>query len=442
MIQRIAIFLLLFVENHCGKYVASIWWLEISKTQFFDMNRKLKLVAILTFSLVLRGYPQGQHASFSVSNNDGHSSISITDDNLNVKLSYTGEISFTDDEKGFKNFPNDGFLRYQKNGTTLIVTVDASGKVAYEINGGDKKTTHSADEKNIVADVIRGMIDYGVGARDRVERIYKKGGAKAVIDEVKNIKTDYARGQYLKFLLGTNTLSPADMTEIAGDVQSLISSDYEKGQLLDAFSAKYLGNAATAKAFLEAVKSIHSDYEKAKAVKGILHQELSDEQFAAVIDITNTIGSDYEKAGVLSDVIEGNKISASRFAGVLHATSRISSDYEKSVVLKKVFAGTAQVPESAFGETLEAAGTINSDYEKAGVLKSLASTDIKSEANWISLIQATAKINADYEKGETLRFIAARMPVSDAIRDTFMKAAKTINSDFEYGKTIRSLKMA
>ncbi|HSZ84663.1 MAG TPA: hypothetical protein VK787_01460, partial [Puia sp.] len=357
------------------------------------MNRKLILIAALTLCLAWSGYTQENHASFSVSDNNGHSSVSINDDNLNFKLSYSGEISFTDDEKGFRSFPNDGFLRYQKNGTTLIVTIDASGKIAYEINGGDKKTTLNNDEKNVVASAIRVMIDYGIGAKDRVARIYQNGGTKAVMDEVKNMKTDYVRGLYLQFLLKTNSLSSTDMMEIANVVQSLISSDYEKGQLLEAFSSKYLGNAATAKAFLSAVKSIHSDYEKAKAVKNILHQELTDDEFTAVIDITNTISSDYEKAGVLTDVIDGNKISESRFAEVIHASTRISADYEKGIVLKKVFATGINIPESAFGETLDAASTISSDYEKAGVLKKIAASDIKSEANWISLIKATEKIN-------------------------------------------------
>jgi len=406
------------------------------------MNRKLILVAALALFLAWSGFAQENHnhASFSVSDNNGHSSVSINDDNLNFKLSYTGEISFTDDEKGFRSFPSDGFLRYQKNGTTLIVTIDASGKIAYEINGGDKKTMLNNDEKDVVASAIRVMIDYGIGAKDRVARIYQNGGTKAVMNEVKNMKTDYVRGLYLQFLLRTNSLSSTDMMEIANIVQSLISSDYEKGQLLEAFSSKYLGNVATAKAFLDAVTSIHSDYEKAKAVKNILHQELTDEEFTAVIDITNTISSDYEKAGVLTDVIDENKITESRFAEVIHAATKISADYEKGIVLKKVFATGVNIPESAFGETLNAVNSITSDYEKAGVLKKIAASDIKSEADWISLIKATEKINADYEKGETLRFVAGKMPGSDTVKEAFNKAAKTISSDFEYGKTIRSVK--
>jgi hypothetical protein len=404
------------------------------------MTKKLILLSALALCCACTAYSQGNHSSYSVSNNEGHSSISITDENVNFKLSYTGEIVFADDEKSFKTFPSDGFLRYQKNGTTLIVTLDASGKIAYEFNGGDKKTTLSDEEKNVVANAIQLMIEYGMGAKNRVEHIYKNGGTKAVMEEVKNMKTDYVRSLYLQYLLSTNSLSASDMTDIGSYIQSSISSDYEKGKLLESFSSKYLGNAETAKAFLDAVKSIHSDYEKAKAVKGILHQELSDEQFTAVINITNTIASDYEKAGVLTNVIEGNKISPARFTEVLHAAAKINSDYEKGQVLKKVFASGVRVPESAFAETLDATGTIGSDYEKAGVLKNLANSDIKTDANWILLIRATEKINADYEKAETLRLIASKMPASNDVKDAYMKSAKTIGADYEYGKTIRAIK--
>jgi len=408
--------------------------------QLVNMNRKSILAAALSLCLVTAAIAQENRISYSLSSNNGHSSVSITDDNLNFKLSYTGDISFTDDEKNFKSFPSDGFLRYQKNGTILIVTLDAAGKIAYEINGGDKKTVLNDNEKDVVASAIRLMIEYGIGAKERVARIYQGGGTKAVMEEVRNMKTDYVRGQYLQFLLATNNLSPADMTEIAEDAQTLISSDYEKGRLLQAFSSKYLGNEGTARAFLGAVKSIHSDYEKAMAVKTILHQQLTDQEFTAVIEITTTISSDYEKGGVLSGVIDANTISESRFAEVIHAAAAIAGDYEKGQVLKKVFATGVTIPEAAFGETLDAVGTISGDYEKAGVLKKMAGSTIKSEADWISLIRATAKINGDYEKGETLRFIAEKMPGSETEKEAYNKAARTIAGDFEYGKTIRALK--
>src|SRR5580700_4819667 len=150
------------------------------------MKGKIMLVAAFTACIATSAFAQENRGSFSVSNNNGHSSVSITDENLDFKLTYTGDISFTDDEQAFKAFPGDGFLRYQRNGTTLIVTVDASGKIAYEINGGDKKTVLSEEDKAVVATAIRLMIEYGVGAKDRVARIYQKGGSKAVTDEVKN----------------------------------------------------------------------------------------------------------------------------------------------------------------------------------------------------------------------------------------------------------------
>src|SRR5580693_5581790 len=132
------------------------------------MKGKTMLVTALAACMSLTGRAQENHSSYSVSSNNGHTSVSITDENLDFKVSYSGEIAFTDDEKSFQSFPSDGFLRYQKNGTTLIVTQDASGKIAYEINGGEKKTVLSEEEKSVVASAIRIMIEYGIGAKDRV----------------------------------------------------------------------------------------------------------------------------------------------------------------------------------------------------------------------------------------------------------------------------------
>src|ERR1700691_3268313 len=116
--------------------------------------RKSILVYFLAACSFSWSVAQNGHASVSssYSNNDGHHNISINDENGSFRLDYSGEseISFSDDETAIKNFPTDGFLRYEKNGKTLLVTVDAAGKIAYEINGGDKKYNLDANEKAVV----------------------------------------------------------------------------------------------------------------------------------------------------------------------------------------------------------------------------------------------------------------------------------------------------
>ncbi|HLK31217.1 MAG TPA: hypothetical protein VKT28_21745 [Puia sp.] len=411
--------------------------------------------------------------SYTSHSENGQHSIVINDDNGSLEVKYTGDISFSDDETAIKSISQDGYLKYKKNGKKIVVTADANGQIMYEINNGDKKSTLSADEKTFLTEAIRVMIEYGVGARDRVERIYKKGGSKAVMNETKNMKSDYVKSLYLEYLLETNTLSANEMTEIANDVHFFLQSDFEKGKLLKKFSAKYLSNDATAQAYLGAVKSINSDFEKANAVKAILNQPLTQEQFSEVLEVAKSINSDFEKSNVLKEALTNNKMSTAQFSTVLDATADIHSDFEKANVLKSVLANTKissaqfsevlnatsgihsdfekanvlkeilkndKLPEAQFTETLSVISSVGSDFEKANVLKQLAGSDIKEEAHWISLISSTEKVSSDFEKSNVLTDIAAKMPASENVKSAYMKAAKTISSDFEYGKTIRALK--
>jgi len=400
--------------------------------------KKTIITYLLTACTFLFCASQKTSSSYSNSDNGIHSII-ITDDNGSLEIKYTGEISFTDDETAIKTMSPDGYLKFKKNGKKLIVTAKDNGQIMYEINDGDKKSSLTDDEKAFLTEAIKVMIEYGVGAKDRVERIYKKGGGKAVMDEAKKMKSDYVKSIYLDYLLETNTLSTTEMTEIANNVHFILQSDFEKGKLLKKFSSKYLANTATAQAYLAAVKSINSDFEKANAVKTILNQTLTQEQFSQVMEVSNSIRSDFEKANVLKEVLANNKISPTQFSEVLNATSNIHSDFEKANVLKQILKND-KLPEEQFNETLSVVTSVGSDFEKANVLKQLAGSDIKEEAHWISLISSTEKVSSDFEKSNVLRDIAEKMPASENVKSAYLKAAKTISSDYEYGKTIRAIK--
>ena len=380
-----------------------------------------------------------KRTTLSFNSDNGQHSIMINDDNGSLELKYTGDISFNDDETIIKNISRDGYLKYKRNGKKLVVSADERGNMLYEINDGEKKSTLTDDEKSFLTEAIKVMIEYGIGAKDRVDRIYKKGGTQAVMSEVKNMKSDYVKTIYLGYLLETNTLSAAELTAIADNVHFLVQSDFEKGNLLKKFSSKYLINETTAQAYLGAVQSIGSDFEKANAVKTILKQSLTKQQFSQVLQVVNSIGSDFEKAGVLKEVLSNNKISPTGFSEVLNATSHINSDFEKAGVLKDVLKND-KLPEEQFNETLAVISSIGSDFEKANVLKQLAESNIKNETHWITLINATEKVNSDFEKSNVLLDVAKKMPASENVKTAYMKAAKTISSDSDYGRVLRAIK--
>lgn len=398
------------------------------------------LICFLATGISVACFSQQKVSTSSVTTqNNGKTehSFTMTDDNGTLQYKYTGEIAVTEDEKGIASISEGGKLFYRNNKTKITVTSGDKG-IQYEINGGDKKTTLTAEEKELVADCIKILISHGLGAKERAARMYKQGGTTAVLSEVKSLKTDYVKAIYLKTLVADQNLSTNELVTVLSTINTGIESDFEKAGLLKKIAPVCLKNAAIMEPYLAAVKNIGSDFEKAGALKSILSEPLSKENFTKVIQVAETVGSDFEKAGILKSVLQQNKISAGQFSEVLHATTAISSDFEKAGVLKSILKN-GDISKGYFNETLATVSSINSDFEKAGLLKQVAGTGIKDEGQWLNLIGQAEKINSNFEKGNVLISIAGKMPANDAVRTAYMKAAKSIDSDFDYGRVVRSI---
>src|SRR5579871_770793 len=157
-------------------------------------------------------------------------SIMISNGNDNLTINYSGDIKFNDEETTIASISRNGFLKYQKNDKKLFAENDLQGGIKYEMyNDGNKLDPGSEQGKLFLADVVKSMVDVGFDAKGRMERIYKKGGSRAVLNEVGNLKDDYIISMYIEFLFAADSVSQNDIKEIAKKIGNKIGSDYEKG---------------------------------------------------------------------------------------------------------------------------------------------------------------------------------------------------------------------
>lgn len=371
-------------------------------------------------------------------NNKAEHSMIYTDDNGKFEIKYTGDIGFNEEGTAVESVSDNASLTYKKDRRSISISKADDGKIMYKIDG-IKKTSLDEKESAFLASAIKVMIEHGVGAKVRADQLYKKGGSRAVFDEIANLKTDYVKAIYLRSLLENRSLSAAELTEIANKTGSIIRSDYEKANLLSKFATKYLSNEATMQAYLDAITDIRSDYEKANTIKHILDQPLTAAQFSQVLQLAKSIRSDYEKANVMKQVLAKNKITTSQFSEVLNTTATLGSDYEKANVLKAILENN-KLPEAQFTEALNVISKVGSDFEKANILKQVAKQKISNESQWVELLTVSEKISSDYEKANVLVAISEHMPMTDNVKSGYMKTAKTISSDHEYGRVVRAIK--
>jgi len=392
---------------------------------------------VLVAMLGLYSCDEGDYSMF---NNDGNTTTIRTNDGTgNLRLQTKGNINFTDDEAMVNSISDNGFIRYKKNGNKVVVEPDNNGELIYTVNDGIPRKTPTDMDKKVIARAIKEMINVGFDAKNRVRRIYDKGGSNAVLTAIGDLKNDYVKSTYFEYLITETKLTSDEMTDVARKIGEDVGSDFEKAKVLKKISFSYLNNDATTDAYLQAINTISSDFEKANALKVIVDQALTPAQYTQAVNITGNINSDFEKAGVLKQLISHGTPGESNMNAFLEVTRNINSDFEKGNVLKDVI--KQGVPTgSSFNKFLDVTGDINSDFDKANVLKDLAKTNISLEDNWLSLIKITEKINSDNEKSGVMVEIAQRMPKSEKVKDAYMLTAKTISSDFDYGNAVKAVK--
>ena len=400
-------------------------------------------------------------------------SITITNGDEDLRIHYSGDIQFNDDETAIQSMSPDGYLRYSKNDTKLIAEANYHGEIQYQLEDRGKKFNINDDEgKKLLSAIIKDMIAIGFDAKGRLQRLNRKGGYRAVLNEVDNLKSDFLKSMYLQFLLSADSVQPEDIRKIAQRIGHDLGSDFDKGNLLKQFPASYLKDSLISHAWFESVKTIESDFEKSNALKYISRQSISPSQFDEVVETARSMGSDFEKANVMKELMQNRKFADDNLSRMLEGINNINSDFEKSNLLKDILEKERptgedlnkfldvvahmdsefdkgnllkemideEIPtDESFDKLLSVINHIESEFDRVNLLRKLASRNLHSDGQWINIISSTEQISSEFDKTNLLLEIASKMPRTDSVKTAFTKTAKTINSEIDYGRVMKAV---
>ena len=397
--------------------------------------KKIIITSLLIAFTITLSFAQKKSISVTINNNEYV--LKVNDEAKNLQLKVKGEVSFSDDERAIDKLSSGGKVSYKNDNDKLEVSSGGNGSLVYNING-NRKTTLETSDKNLIAQCVQMMIDYGVGAKDRVAKLYKKGGFPLVLNEVDRLGAENVRSVYLNYLGANHTLTDDEMLSFLNKISTYLTSDYYQAELLKGIQENYFKNEVTTNAYLGIVKNIQSDYYQAMTLKKLLNSSLTDNQFDQVFSIVGSMKSDYYQAEVFKMLLKRNTITDQRFSQLMKAAENIKSDYYKSEIISSLLSNKS-LNKGRYSQTIAAMQNMESNYYKASILKKLINSDIKDEKEWSKLIGYTAKINSDYEKSQVLIEIASKMPADETLKSQFTIAAKSIDSDYYYGKVARAL---
>ncbi len=333
-----------------------------------------------------------------------------SDDGWRQRLEIRGKAEFNDDYTDIKDVLEDGVVRVEevRNGQSRRYEVrrDIGGQLtrAYFVNG-DKRELDAAARGWVAQMVLNAVRQGGIDADKRVQTILSRSGVQGVLQEIDQIKSDYAKRHYFEALLKHGKLDEKALQSTLAQAARQINSDYEQAQLLIGVAPVLAGRNSATPAFFQGVNTIASDYERARVLKTLLKRvEPNKELLTQVATSTKSITSDYEKAGVLKAV---------------------AAVYLDDATLRGIFFQTVN--------------SIDSDYEHRRVLSALIKTKNLGEEALTQLLNSAADISSDYEKATFLLEASSAYTGDVRLRNAFLKAVETIKSDYERGRVLSAL---
>ncbi|HAS44536.1 MAG TPA: hypothetical protein DCS93_28920 [Microscillaceae bacterium] len=355
-------------------------------------------------------------------------------------VNYEGKITLSDNDQDIVAISDYGFFRFKVNRREVLIKAEAGGKLTRTFYVRGRKQAYEPEGRAWLARELPKLVRRGgFGAESRVARFFKKGGTSAVLAEIQNIESDYGQQKYFNYLLQNHPVKDSELKGVVNAIGNTISSDYYKGKILRKNQQRFLKNNETADAYITAVASIKSSYEKSKALRKAMEGNLPTNLMTKVLDASMNIDSDYEKSKVLRGIAKRKQLNDQELDKILAATNKISSDYEKSKVLRTIL-GHNKLNDQQTVKTIEMIRRIGSDYESSKILRGILRTSSASETQLTAILKATSYLSSDYEKGKVLVQVGKLIPNNNQkLKDQFAKVARSISSDHTYGKVMRSL---
>ena len=248
---------------------------------------------------------------------------------------WAGKIRLSDDEQSIAEISPGGHLKFREQDTIMKAESDLQGKISYTLRSGSEELPLSDSGRRFIARQIQKMIRLGFFAEGRAERIYKKGGAEALLAELSNLRMEGSRDPYLKLLFQADTLTVTERIKL---LQLLDSSNnvMEQQHYLGLFPLEQLRDTAVAQAWLKSVGRLDQAYMKKDLLLHYIDSGLPAAGFDTVLAVTGRFGSPEDQKEVYDRLIDVPPVTSAEWIGLIRATGALPPDYLKSELLLKI----------------------------------------------------------------------------------------------------------
>ena len=320
---------------------------------------------------------------------------------LDVRL--RGTVTFTDDLTDVKSLSDGGTLTVRDMSTLVphtveITSVNGAVEHAYFIAG--VKRPWDDEARRFLATQLPILVRRsGVGAESRVKSIFAKKGAAGVLEEIDLLGGDYARRLYLVTLIDVARFNSATVLPLLQRAGRLMTSDYDRRQVLEHVAANVALDQKGAAAYVQAMTTMKSDYDQREALTALTMGQGTAANGDTLLPALSHIRSSYDRRMVLEAIVARGPLSAESKKTVLAAVPGMSSDYDRRQVLTAYLSHFGLEP-PVRDEFFTAVRAITSDYDCAEVL--LAAAPGVDAASRPAFVSAAERIKSSHDQNRVL----------------------------------------
>ena len=165
----------------------------------------------------------------------------------NLRISTNGKIEFNDDYTDVIDMEEGAFLQISMSSFGIkrkILISKYHNKINRQYYEGYKELKFNPKGKEWLAKVLPSVVrDSGMDMENRVNRIYKKGGVNAFLQELEKTPNDYYRSRMVEFLLKNNDLKKSELQKLIREFPYRISSDRKLSNIYRQYNPIFLNGS-------------------------------------------------------------------------------------------------------------------------------------------------------------------------------------------------------
>ena len=384
--------------------------------------------ASLDATLADTGKSKSSISVHSDDDGDGTTVISMSDDRHSFTADIHGKLVLNDDETEITGLSQGGTARLTESvggAKQRIDLAERGGKLEQHYYVGNTEQPYDDKARAFMVTVSTELARSGIDAEGRAKRLYAKGGAKRVLDEIDHLHSDYVSGIYLRTLVDIDKLTSAELDRavaIAGN----FSSDYERRQTLTRLFEKQTFDAPHQVAYLHQAAKFSSDYDRAEMLVNIVpHLADSPDVRQSWLDAAHGLNSDYDRRRTYEAMLAHNGMSDAQIQMVIDASATMHSDYDRGELLKMA-AQRAHDGEAIAADYAKSVDGIGSDYNRREALTALMQTDHFGPRAANAVLDAATHVGSDYDRAQLLIALARVMPTDAALVQRYREIASRL----------------